>query len=495
MDNLKKASGLHNTNPDTAMPSSSVGCNGVPDVTALDLHPPVDAYIQVSTDSKELTAYLHISAPQNGGAAPTLEMMQAALAASGINFQIDTQKLKELETAPIYGKTIPVAVGVTPVDGVNGTAVFLIRTDTSAAPKVKEDGSLDFFDLSIVENVKAGQILCQITLPTEGTPGMSVKGSEIKQIKGSPIPSYLGRNTELTEDGCAIISKINGQVSFTGHQIHVNETFYIKGDVGHSTGNIKVVGNLVVTGAVQAGFVIEADGDIEVRGVVESSTVRAGGNIRLQSGIIGSAITCDGDVKGRFIENCNLFVKGDVHAEYIVASSVKCGKNIKTVGLRARIIGGNLMAGQNIEARVIGSPAGIPTKLEIGTDPANIKRQQELMAHIAELEKSIKSLQPLIIMLRQLEAAGRLTAQKQEILDNVSFSFDTNTKLLKDGKVELEEITQAVKSRGFGRIICTDTIHWGTVVVIGDAMLVVKEDMLFSSLYYESGMIRKGLAR
>ena len=458
--------------------------------------PPADAVIHVSTDANELTAFLYIDPPQNGGAAPTLDMMQAALASSGITYNIDTEKLKELETTPVYGSYISVAAGLAPVDGVNGTASFLIRTEKlTAAPKVKEDGSVDFLDLDIVENASKGQVLCQITHPTEGTPGMSVKGRKIKQVKGRPVPSYLGSNTELTEDGTAILSKIDGQVSYAGYQIHVHETFHVRGDIDHSTGNIKVVGNLVVTGGVMPGFTIEAAGDIEVRGIVESSAIKAGGHIRLRSGIIGSNLVCDGDVTCRFIENCNLFVTGDIRAEYIIGSSVKCGKNIKTIGLRARIIGGSLVAGKNIEACVIGSPSGIPTKLEIGTDPAVIKRQQELMAQITELEKSIRSMQPLITMLRQLEAADRLTADKKEIFENVSYSFDTNMELLKDGQRELEEITKSVKTRGFGRIVCTDTIHSGTLAVIGDATLAVKEDLAFASLYYTDGAIHIGQAR
>ncbi len=505
MDKLNHDPGVSNNIAAAVLPGQSGAKTGIPDTTAPPAPtppppppapPPVDASVRASTDAKELTAYLYIEAPQNGGAAPNLAMMQDALDKSGITYNIDAEKLKELETAPVYGRYITVAAGIAPVDGVNGTADFKFRTEKgNGAPKIKADGSVDFFDLDIVENVAKGQVLCQITHPTEGSPGISVKGRELKQTKGRPVPSYTGSNTELTEDGTAIVSKINGQVSFAAYRIQVNETFVVRGNIDNSTGNIKVVGNLVVTGMVMPGFKIEAGGEIEVRGIVESSTIKAGGNIKLQSGIIGSEITCDGDVKGRFIENCNLFVKGDITAEYIVGSTVKCGKNIKTMGSKAKIIGGSLMAGQNIEARVIGSPVGIVTRVEIGTDPNVIKRQQELTNRIAELEKSIKSLKPLITMLRQLEEAGRLTKDKREILDNVGYSFDTNTGQLEDSKMELEEILETVKIRGFGRVICTDMIHSGTVVVIGGAMFNVKEDMPFTALYYDDGEIKRGMAR
>lgn len=493
MDNPRRFSGNASVTAGTALPNPSAPKADVPD-TAPAL-PPVDAVVRASTDAKEMTAYLYIDPPQNGGAMPTLAMMQDALAKCAVTFNVDLEKLKEMETSPVYGSFIPVAAGVAPVDGVNGTAAFMIRTEkAAAAPKIREDGSVDFFDLDIVENVSKGQVLCRITHPTEGTPGTSVKGRILRQTRGRAVPSYVGGNTELTEDGTAIVSKINGQVSYVGYQIQVNETFVVRGNVDSSTGNIKVVGSLVVNGMVMPGFRIEAGGGIEVRGIVESATVIAGGNIKLKSGIIGSEVTCDGDVAGRFIENCNLFVKGGILAEYIVGSTVKCGKTIRTMGNSARIIGGNLMAGMNIEARVIGSPAGITTRLEIGTDPEVIRRQQELTARISELEKSVKSLQPLITMLRQLEAVGRLTKDKREILDNVGYSFDTNTKLLEDSKIELDAILESIKTKGFGRVVCNETIHSGTLVVIGGAMLSVKEDMPFAALYYEDGEIKRGLA-
>ena len=50
----------------------------------------------------------------------------------------------------------------------------------------------------------------------------------------------------------------------------------ISGDVGPATGNINFVGSMV-KGNVKSGFVITADGDVEVYGIVEAAKVEAGG--------------------------------------------------------------------------------------------------------------------------------------------------------------------------------------------------------------------------
>jgi hypothetical protein len=64
-----------------------------------------------------------------------------------------------------------------------------------------------------------------------------------------------------------------------------------------------------------------------------------------------------------------------------------------------------------------------------------------------------------------------------------------------EAKKELAEITQSVKAIGFGRIICTDAIHPGTMVVIGDANLSIKDALSNASLYYEEDAVCIGSAR
>ncbi len=471
------------------------GANDRPDATPSDVPAAVDAIIHVVIAEGELEAYLHIEPPRNGGAAPTLDAMMAALSAAGVSRFIDTERLKKLEAEPVYDREIPVARGVAAVNGVDGTATLRIGTEKNLKPKEKEDGTVDYHDLGTVENVAQGQVLCVITLPTEGTAGVSVKGKELPQRKGRPVRSYLGKNTELSPDGTAILSQINGQIQFDGQKISVTETFYIKEDIDHSTGNIKVVRNLFVPGMVMPGFKVEAGENVTIMGRVESSAVKAGGNITVHSGVIGGEMHCDGDLKCRFIENSNIFVGGNIKAEYIINSNVRCGKSIKVSGALARIIGGSCTAGQNIEAHMIGSPANVQTRLELGADHTVLERQQKLLAQIAEMEKQIKSLRPLIALLQQLEAGNRLTPDKRQILDNANYTYDASTKGVAEATKELEEIAQAVRIRGFGRIFCTGTIYPGVKVAIGQANLTIRDALKESMLTYKDGEICVGSAR
>jgi len=190
--------------------------------------PEIDAVVNVSVSEDRLEARLSIDPPENGRAA-TYESMTDALTKRGVTYNINHEKLKELAENPVYHESFVAAIGIAPVNGKDGTAAFLIQTEKKPLrPKENEDGTVDYRELDIAENVSEGQVLCEITKPTEGSPGVSVEGKALRQKIGRAVPNYLGQNTGLNEEGTAIISKITGQVEFIGGKIRVNETFFVK---------------------------------------------------------------------------------------------------------------------------------------------------------------------------------------------------------------------------------------------------------------------------
>lgn len=386
--------------------------------------------------------------------------------------------------------------GVAPENGQDAKLEFFFDISKDGfRPKENEDGTVDFRDLDQIQNVSEGQVLCRITPPTEGKPGISVMGTEIKQKKGKPAPPLAGKNTMLSEDGTQVISKIDGLVDFNGGRINVSNVYIVKGNVGVSTGNIKVAGSLIVRGMVAQGYTIEAAEDIEVSGTIESATVIAGGNIWIKSGITGSDVSAGGNIRCKFIENCKVFAKGEISAEYILNSEVKCARDLKVTGKRARIIGGSCTSGRNIEASIIGSPSNVKTRLIITNEQAILGHYQELQELVPVLEKQLESLKPLYNLLKQLEITNRLTPEKREIYENVSTQYHTTLSRLEDVKRELEEIASRQFSSGYGKVICTGTVYPGTEIIIGKDKYSVDEPLQFSSFYSYKGEISLGPAR
>jgi len=456
---------------------------------------PIDAVVHVSISDNRMEAYLCVEPPMYGGAAPTYKVFEDALAMRKVTYGVKTAKLKSLAAHPIYNTDHLVAEGIKPVNGINGTYTFQFSLENDYRPKEKPDGTVDYRDLGIVKNVKKGQVLCIITHPTDGSEGTALNGLRLKQIRGKAVPLLSGKNTELSEDGTAIYSKIDGQVEYNGGKISVSETFFLSGDVDNSTGNIKFIGNVLIGGTVLDNFMVEAGGNIEIGGTVGSATLKADGNILLRGGINGSEISCKGNLTSKFIQNCNVFSKGNITADFIMNSNIKCGNNLTIVGSKGKILGGSCMAGQSITAHIIGSITGLETDLKIGIDPSVFARQQELVKQLPGLEKQIHSLKTLISLLKEYESANRLLPEKKIMLDNAKSSYDKCTELFTSSKEELSEIVETINSGHNGKIMCTGTIYPGTKITIGSARMLVANAMESTSLFYSQGCICQGPVR
>jgi uncharacterized protein len=450
---------------------------------------PIDAVIHVLIASSKLEAILKIDPPMYGGALVTFDACEKELAKYNITNTVDTTKLKAICENPIYSQDIKIAKGVEAINGIDGTYTLKFEIQKDLKPKERENGSIDYQDLGIVENVNKGQVLCEISLPTDGTEGVSVNGEKRLPMKGKAVPSLLGKNTELNSEGTAILSTINGQVEYSRGKINVSETFVIPGNVDNRTGSLKVLGNIVIKGMVYPGFVIEAEGNIEIKGTVESATLKAGGNIILRSGITGSKLICGGDLVSRFIENSNVTIKGEGKSEYIINSNILCGKSLKITGSFARFSGGSCVIGQDLIVPTIGYTSGVKTKVEIGTDPSVLERQQEINKELPNLKKQINSLKQLISLLDQLEAADRLDSEKRLALEKARYSYDISMALIEKENQELVEINELIQKKGYGKIICTGIVYPGTKIKIGNEKMVVTEPITHMTFYNSEGNI------
>ncbi len=453
---------------------------------------PIDSIIEISLSNNKLEASVKIIPPHNGGNELNIESLREILSNNNITHGINAKILFDLCKYPVYNESIVVAQGTSPVYGIDGSFKILFDNLKDSKPKIKEDGTVDFYNLENVESVKAGQLLCTIIQPKEGKDGISVCRDTIPYIKGKPILNLTGKNTTLGKNGTEINSTIDGQVDYSQGKINVFETLYIKSNVDNSTGNINVAGNVIISGTILSGFIVEATGNIQVQGGLSSVKLIAGGDIILRGGIIGGNISCEGDLTSKFIENCRVFSKGDIKTDYVLNSNIRCGKNLYAINSISKIIGGKYLVGENIVANTIGSSANIKTYLELGTDPATIKKQLELTRELPLLQTKKDSLESLIYLLQQFETNNRLTLEKKLMLEDAIFSYSEIVELIKNGQEELDKIRQSIKSKGYGRVICKGIMYSGTTVKIGTVQTIIKESIFAKSLYYSEEGIRFG---
>ena len=160
---------------------------------------------------------------------------------------------------------------------------------------------------------------------------------------------------------------------------NASHVYRISGDCDQSIGNIDIEGNVYVAGGVRAGCTIKATGSIVIAGVVEASTLIAGGDVEIKSGMQGSGrgtIRASGSVTALYIERGHVIADGSITLDASIHSVLEAGENIVIKGKRGIIVGGKAFATGHIEVNYIGAVSN--TKTEI----AAIGRAAESKVHV-----------------------------------------------------------------------------------------------------------------
>ncbi|MCL2056971.1 MAG: FapA family protein, partial [Oscillospiraceae bacterium] len=176
---------------------------------------------------------------------------------------------------------------------------------------------------------------------------------------------------------------------------NVYEILTLRG-VDNSTGNIRFMGDVVVRGDVASGFTVKSEGSITIKGSVEGSTLEAGDAISVSAGIFGtekSSVQAGGDIKCAFIQNSKVISSGNIYADSILFSDVRCGGSLILSGKNGVLAGGRARVAGGVEAKTIGSRGYAATEISIMPDanekPPEIIKLEELIKELQEEEEEI----------------------------------------------------------------------------------------------------------
>ena len=453
---------------------------------------PASLEVEITEDNNQAYA---VMIPPDGGAPLSEDDVVKALNDNGVVAGIDRDAIRNMVTKNIYGIPVLVAKAVPPQNGDNGYIEYKVDIKKERGPVVNEDGTVNFHELGLIENVRKGQVLARIVPPTEGEDGQDVRGNVLKAKPGVPARLVKGKNTEVTEDNTMLVAMVDGQVSLTNGKLNVYPVYEVRGNVDNSTGNINFVGKVVVRGNVLTGFEIKAEGDIEVDGVVEGAKLEAVGNILLKRGAQGSGrgvLICQGSLVSRFIENCTVEAGGDIIADAIMHCNISSRSSIELKGRKGLLVGGNTAARNEIRAVTIGSPMATTTVIEVGVDP-DLRKNMDII--VKKLEKEKKSLEQVdlnIGLIAKIAKKGNLPENKKMLLKkciDLKAQLQENIKqhefLLKDMKEQFNTISK-------GKVKVQNVIYPGTVITIGPSTYHVKDSVKFATFQRIGGEIKIG---
>lgn len=432
--------------------------------------PPVlDALPLYFLSADKLYAWVIVFPPTGGGKELSRELFYWSLKEQGILYGVDTRLADRLHREERrYFTLYLVARGKPAFDGKNGNIVDYFPRVIERILEIDEYDQVDYTALNLIRNVKEGQEICRLILPTEGEPGRTVLDQEIPAKSGKAVSLPQGRNTEISEDGITLLASIDGHVDFNGRSFQVKPVLDIAGNVDYSTGDINFLGDVNIQGDVLSGFEVRAMGNIHVGGVIEAgSIVEAGGDLVVVKGILGDGSTVVRSHKcifTKYIENATIYVKENLQTDCIVNGSVYCDGEIVVRSGRGSIIGGSTWAGKTINARVVGSMSECKTMVSMGGLPCASFERDMTVQEIEELEQDLEKLE------NQLDSPVR-----ESLLSKTRMKLSVAELKRKQLEAEMANSKVPPGEKDSARMEC-GIAYAGTEIRFGDEMVRLRHD-------------------
>lgn len=435
-----------------------------------------DYHIEVSQDNMQ--AVMRFYPASETGKRTTMDSVIKNLRYRSIIYGIQMNVLQDhFMSDGIYCTNLVVAQGKEPRHGTDAYIKYYFNTDIHAQPTLKEDGSVDYFHLNMINPCKKGQLLAEIIPEDEGEYGTTVQGAKIRPRQVKRAHLEFGHNIEISQDRRKLTSMVDGHVALVDTKVFVSDVYEVE-NVDLSTGNIDFEGSVQVNGNVSSNFSIRAGGNIVISGVVEGAYIEAGGNIIIARGMNGMAkgvLKAGGNIVAKFLENTTASAGGYVSTESILHSSVIATTEIQVTGKRGFITGGHVRAGQRIEVKTLGATLGAPTVVEVGVDPEKKAEYMRLQKEIAEIVKNIRNIQPILSNFAEKRSKGvRFTPDQINYIRNSAGTIETLKKSLEEKNNRMQELQLEFNPQERAAVLVKGEVYPGTTIIIGDASMNVK---------------------
>lgn len=456
----------------------------------------LDNLIQITISDDKLSAFLQFSSlPDNFQI--TVQQLQDILQNHGVVFGIDYPHLQQIAADPksyTYARTV-IASGTKSISGRDGSVKYVFEMNTgSKKPQEHEDGTVDYKELSKINNVKKGQLIGQRYLATEGTPGKAVTGEILLPVSGKDVRFKMGKNVFTDEEGLALYAAIDGMVTRTDRdKVNVFPVYEVNGDVDYSTGNIDFIGTVVIRGNVCPGFKVKASGDIRITGGVEAAELEADGSIDISAGILGqnkARIKAGNEIKSSFIQDAFVESGGTITVtQSIMHSTIRARNSVICMGAKGLIVGGIIQAGERVVCRTIGNSMSTATTVEVGVLPELRNELQQLRIQLRTLMDNLDKTNKALMLLDQLAAAGQLTPDKSEMRIKLGQTKITITAEVNERRERILELERKLEDSENAKVSITSAVYGGVKVVIGRYTKFVKDPLSHCTFQLSDGDI------
>ena len=413
--------------------------------------------ISVTVNQERTEARISITPDPENQETITADQLVAALKKDNIIVGISKKNLfairDKFNHEPGKPVTILVARGLPPKPASQHRYKFNFTTDKNIG-KLQGSDQIDYKDKGKIKFLKPEDILLEIIIGQEGTPGRLVDGAVVQNEPLKPLRRYkAGPGVTLDENDSQLIYKATaaGQPGLENDTLSISETYYLDGDVDLETGHIEFEGPIEISGNLLAGFRVISNADIFI-GKTISGSIRTKANLTSNEGIIGSEtekIAVGGDLNCEYISTVTKLQTGGAItvAKHIINSHIITGK---TVSCQEMITGDSkIVAFYGLTCEELGSELGSRTTIETGGSldlNEKIKKIDEFMEPLTT--QSIAMVDKLgiqVLMKKDVSALPEAERPEAEKILHQYLKIEEQIARLKETLSDFQGIVRAVR--------------------------------------------------
>lgn len=446
--------------------------------------------IRISYD--EMEAYLLLPAPLTPDEDYEFGDVMDKVRAAGVKIGINESKISAMIQERYFDRECVIAKGIDVVNGVDAYFDFNFDTNFNKVPRIREDGTVDYWSIHTVEIVKEGQLIATYHEPVDGSNGMTVKGKLLVAKRGRPLPPLTGKGFERSEDNKTYTCTMDGKIEMKNNRILISDVHEVHGDVGLKTGNIDFRGDVIIHGNVPTGAVIRATGSITIDGTVEGAIIDAHKDVIIRGGMLGAGrgtVITKGNLIVKFMEYVKVKAHGSVTTDSLINCKVTAYDKVYLRGKHASIVGGTVHAATGIEAYNFGNEYGVKTEVYTGV---NMEVKKQITYHENCIVEAQDMIEKINVGIKQLDEAVKLGV---EIPANDSRRASLlRTKIVKQAELashtqQLNEMNDVVENAKGASVNVLQDVYNGVIIGINDVLHQVKEQQSSVSFFERDGRI------
>ena len=446
-------------------------------------------YLKVDED--EMAAWLYLMPPE-----PEVEYRKQDLIdylnQKGVVEGLHQSNLSAIIKKKVYNREILVAKGREIQDGKDGYFEYLFTPEEYGVPKIREDGSVDYTNMSALQNVKAGDKVAVYHPAIQSIDGCTVLGNIMQGKLYHDLPPMRGKGIRREDE--VYYAQSDGKIEVKDGKIDIQNVHEISGDVDMIIGKVEFFGDIIIYGNVEEGVTIRAGRNIEIHGSTSLANLYAGGDIILSRGIQGgnrAKVSARGSVYADFIEHTSIDAGGSVQANIIMNSNINAKDKVIATGKKGAIIGGYINALKGVEATNAGNVEELKTIIHCGYEAQtheqllNIRRQEtDIKAKIAELVDTMTE----ALREKRMKGAQTSEATEKKLLgwDKMKDQYFAQLDKVEGERKELEEMVE--QSKG-SEIKIDGNIYRGVVICVNAEQMMIERNTSYMKYNADRGVI------